>query len=44
MHLIHFAVNLPGKIIAALRGRYFFFMVTCRGEALPSANAARSVA
>ena len=26
----------PDKIIAALRGRYFSFMVTCRGNAPPS--------
>ena len=43
MHPIYFAVDLLGKIIAALRGRYFF-MVTCRGKAPPSANADRSVA
>ena len=28
MHPIHFAANLPGKIIAALRGRYFLLSQT----------------
>ena len=30
-HPIHFAADSPDKIIATLRGRYFSFMVTCRG-------------
>ena len=35
-HPIHFAADSPDKIIAALRGRYFSFLGTCRGEAPPS--------
>ena len=31
-HPIHFAAVSPDKIIAALHGRYFSFMVTCRGR------------
>ena len=43
-HPIHFVADSPDKIIAALHGRYFSFLGTCRGEAPPSAVADRAAA
>ena len=36
MHPIHFAADLPGKIIAALRGRYFLLSQTKQKLRYPS--------